>query len=487
VSAILDRVGRWARTFAINTLNTAVYILSLGNVTLHEGRFSWLTRRWSNWNRTFAGRPARYVRPTAEDEICKAVGSAERVRVVGGGHTFNASPLTEHTLISLDRYNKVLAVDRDRKVVRAQAGIRLRDLMPRLEAHGLDLPLLGSTNAQSLAGLVATDLHGTGRDHGFLSEQVLSLRVVNAHGEAQTFRRGEPVFHAVLGGLGCCGVVTEIELQCVEAYNLAKSIQIVRRDWAEENIERLLEEHRHLSFYYLGGVDAENIRMNIWDRTPRPPNASYPWRDMYLELVDMFFTGYVIGMARTMKAADLTARLGLAFFKLTMDGHKTIYPSSIGFRRKLYYRHDELEYGVPFERYRECLAEIRAMLRRKKFVTIIEVRFAPDRSQGLLGPGVGRRTCFIELAPGLSRDPAEIYREGEAILRRYGGQLHLGKATGATLEDLREMFGERLAQFEKVRREQDAAGKFENPFTRTLFGPATAPAEATAVRPPEGV
>jgi FAD/FMN-containing dehydrogenase len=482
VSGILDRAGRWARTWAINTLNTAVYTLSLGTVTLHEGRYSWLTRRWSNWSRTFAGRPARYVRPTSEEEICKAVGTAERVRVVGGGHTFNASPLTEHTLVSLDRYNKVLAVDREQKVVRAQAGIRLRDLMPQLEAHGLDLPVLGSTNAQSLAGLVATDLHGTGRDHGFLSEQILALRVVNARGEAHTLRRGEPAFHAVLGGLGCCGVVTEVELQCVAAYNLAKSIQIVRRDWAEENIEQLLREHDHLSFYYLGGVDAENVRMNVWDQTAKAPQRSYPWRDMYLELVDMFFTGYVIGLARTMKAADVTARLGLAFFKLTMDGHKTVYPSSVGFRRKLYYRHDEMEYGVPFERYRECLAEIRAMLRRRKYVSIIEVRFTPDRSQGLLGPGVGRRTCFIELAPGSSRDSTEIFREGEQIFRRYGGRLHLGKATWATAEALREMFGERFVQFQQVHCEQDAAGKFDNDFTRRLLqgggAPETAPVRA---------
>jgi FAD/FMN-containing dehydrogenase len=474
VSGILDRVGRWARTWALNTLNTAAYTLSLGEVTLHEGKFCRLTRRWSNWNRTFAGRPVRYVRPTSEEEIGKAVAAAERVRVVGGGHTFNASPLTEHTLISLDRYNKVLAVDRDRKVVRVQAGIRLRDLMPRLEAHGLDLPVLGSTNAQSLAGLVATDLHGTGRDHGFLSEQILSLRVVNARGEAHTFCPGEPAFHAVLGGLGCCGVVTEVELQCVDAYNLAKSIRIVRRDWAEANIDRLLAEHDHLSFYYLGGVDAENVRMNVWDQTPQAPQRSYPWRDMYLELVDMLFTGYVIGLARSMKAAAATAWLGLAFFKLTMDGHQTVYPSSVGFRRKLFYRHDEMEYGVPFEVYRECLAELRAMLRRKKFVSIIEVRFTPDRSRGLLGPGVGRRTCFIELAPGLSRDPTEIFQEGERIFRRHGGQLHLGKATWVTPQDLREMFADRFAQFQEVRREQDPAGKFDNAFALALFGPSRA-------------
>src|SRR5690349_21508335 len=106
MSGFMDRVGRRARTWALDTLNTAAYALSLGNVTLHEGRYSRLWRRWSNWNRTFSDGPARYVLPLSEEEVCKAVAAANRARVVGGGHTFNASPLTVDTLISLDRYNK---------------------------------------------------------------------------------------------------------------------------------------------------------------------------------------------------------------------------------------------------------------------------------------------------------------------------------------------------------------------------------------------
>ena len=93
---------------------------------------------------------------------------------------------------------------------------------------------------------------------------------------------------------------------------------------------------------------------------------------------------------------------------------------------------------------------------------------------------MGRRTCFIELAPGLSRDPREIFEEGEQIFRRHGGQLHLGKATRATAEALQEMFGDRLVQFQRTRREQDAAGKFDNEFTRRLLGCVAAPEKESA-------
>jgi len=482
MSGPLDRISRLGRTWAINTVNSAVYALSLGRTTWHEGRYSAARGRWDNWNRTFSCRPTKYVQPTTEEEIRAIVRDNPRVRVVGAGHTFNGAPLTDDVLLSMDRYNRVLEVDRAGRRARVQAGIRLRDLMPQLEQQGLDMRLLGSTNAQSMGGLVASDLHGTGRDNGFLSEQVLEVRVVNARGEAETYPRGHPHFRAVFGGLGCCGVVTELTLDCVEAYNLERSIRIVRRDWAEENIDQLLAEHQHLSFYYLGGIDAENVRINVWDRTDRPARRSNRWHDLSGELIDMLFGGYLVGLGPTVKAAKFSSRIAELFFKATMDNRKTVYASSTGFRRRLYYHHDELEYGIPRASFRPCLQELLDMLARRRHVCVVEVRFAPNKSEGLLGPGVGRETCFIELAPSLSRDPAEIFEEAETIFWRYRGQFHPGKVTRATPEKMREMFGDRFELFQEVRRRQDPDGKFENAFVRRLFGPVSA--APVAVGPP---
>jgi FAD/FMN-containing dehydrogenase len=469
----LERLRRKLRAFSFNTRNTLVYLLSGGSTTLHEGRYSRRRGVWRNWSGVVSVQPQRYEVPETEAELCRIVRESTKLRAVGGGHTFNDSTRTEQTLLSLDKYNRVLEVDAAQRRVRVQAGIRLRELNKVLGAHGLALPVLGSTDAQSLAGLIATDLHGTGREHGFLSEQVLSLRIVNAQGVAETFHPGSDVFHAAIGAIGTCGVVTEVELRCVPAFHLEKSIWIIKRGEVERGLERMLRMHDHVSFYYLSGLDVEHVRMNVWDHvdTDKPLSKLQRLRKMVGELSDMIFSGYLLDISRPIKRNGFLARLGLRFNKLTMHGRRSVYPASTGFGRKLFFWHDEIEYGVPFEHHRKCLKEVHALLKRRGLFALVEVRFTPDKSQALIGPGVGRRTCFIELAPSLAYDEATIaslFHEAEDIFLAYGGQPHLGKATRAVNGE--RMFGERFVRFQQARLRQDPEGKFTNAFTDRVLG-----------------
>ncbi|HWO07830.1 MAG TPA: FAD-binding protein, partial [Polyangiaceae bacterium] len=180
--AWFDRMGRHAAT-ALSDTRHGLLMLVAGKPE-HEGRFDGC--RWRNWSGSEQIEPRRFVVPENEPAIIEAVRSARRLRVVGGGHSFNGSPLCADTMLSLDACRRVLALDRQRRVIHVEAGLRLRDLSRVLAANGLALPVLGSTDAQSIGGLVATDLHGTGREHGFLSQQILGLRLVSAAGHART-------------------------------------------------------------------------------------------------------------------------------------------------------------------------------------------------------------------------------------------------------------------------------------------------------------
>jgi FAD/FMN-containing dehydrogenase len=431
----------------------------------HEG--SYRRGEWSDWTNSYRIAPASYLCPRSEDELCGAIASARKLRVVGGGHSFNDAPLCADRMISLDDYDHILELDVPNKRARVQAGIRLRDLNRALWAAGLGLPVLGSTDAQSVAGLLATDLHGTGRDHGFLSEQVLALRIIAANGEAQTVRPGDPLFHAAIGAIGTCGVVAEVELQLVDAFHLQKTTQMVDRVRTEAHIDELLAANEHVSFYYIGGAkQGEAVRMHRWNRTDAPLTPKWERIETRVELTDHAISAYFPKLARSVADRDEDAWLS----DLLAPDRSLVMPGSRGFGRRLFYRHDEIEFGVPYERYQDCLTEILDLLAGEKFFSIVEVRFTPDRSQALLGPGVGRRTAYLELATPLSLDHERMFARAEQVLRAYGGQPHLGKKTNACAQDMLEIYGERFVEFQAIRARQDPEGKFLNPFTARVLG-----------------
>jgi FAD/FMN-containing dehydrogenase len=452
-------------------IETNVFDLCQGGLALvtgspdHEGRF--VEGVWCNWTANYQVEPKSIAFPHTEQELAETIANAEQLRVVGGGHSFNDSPLSPDTMISLDGYDAVLAIDREAKIARVQAGIRLRDLNKALWEQGLGLPVLGSTDAQSLGGLVASDLHGTGRDHGFLSEQVLSLRVLAHDGSAKLVRAGDPLFHAVFGALGTCGVVAELELQLVDAFNLVKTTLMVDRAATETAIEDHLADNDHLSLYYVGGGDdGESVRMHCWNHTSEPITDNWQKLKARAELSDFAISAYFPGVAQLIADIDEHAPVSDA---LAPD-HRLVMPGSQGFGRKLFYRHDEIEFGVPFDSWRACVGEIMQLLHRREFFSVVEVRFTPDKSQALLGPGVGRRTVYIELATPLSQLTTEVYAAAEDIFRAHGGQPHLGKKTNISAQQMLETYGDRFVRFQAVRAEQDPNGKFLNPFTARVFG-----------------
>ena len=139
------------------------------------------TRNWAGNQRCV---PTQVHEPQFTDQVAAVVRSAaeagERVKVIGGAHSFTDTAMTDGHLLSLDAMNRVLAVEgRD---VTVQAGIRLRDLNDALFARGLALPNLGDINVQSIAGATSTATHGTGVDFPNLAANIVGLELVTGDG-----------------------------------------------------------------------------------------------------------------------------------------------------------------------------------------------------------------------------------------------------------------------------------------------------------------
>lgn len=112
------------------------------------------------------------------------------------------------------RADRMLAFDPGTSVLRAEAGLSLRELNRIFLPRGFASPVSPGTQYVTLGGMVASDVHG-GNHHvaGTFGEHVRSLRMRVADGRVlEVSERSEPeLFRATLGGMGLTGHILEVE------------------------------------------------------------------------------------------------------------------------------------------------------------------------------------------------------------------------------------------------------------------------------------
>lgn len=189
-----------------------------------------------NWARNVRFTPRHRVEPRSVENLIQVVRGATKLRAVGAGHSWSPAIVTDDTLVSLDQMRGVIALDRAAMTVSVQGGMRLRDLNRHLDQHGLALANLGSIDSQSVAGVIATGTHGTGRDFGCISTQVARLALIDGTGREVTLSRGEPDFAGAVVALGALGIVHEVTFDVVPAFQLHDVTGTARFDDARSRV-----------------------------------------------------------------------------------------------------------------------------------------------------------------------------------------------------------------------------------------------------------
>ena len=180
------------------------------------------SERWTNFSGRVDFRPARIARPHSEAELIRAVREAAAdgrgLRVAGTGHSFTPLCATEGTLVSLDDWQGIEAIDHERRRATVRAGTKLHALGEPLLAAGLAMANLGDVDVQALAGAVSTGTHGTGPGLANVSSQVAGARLVLSSGELLELGEasaGERL-DAARVSLGLLGVFSTFTLQLVD-------------------------------------------------------------------------------------------------------------------------------------------------------------------------------------------------------------------------------------------------------------------------------
>jgi FAD-linked oxidoreductase len=434
--------------------------------------------RWTNWGGTYSCSPTRIESPATEDEIVNIVrASAERgehVKVVGTGHSFTDIGCTDGCLIKLDRYDKVLEVDREAATITAQAGITILQLSDALAHFGLAMENMGDVGYQTISGAISTATHGTGARFGNISSQVAALSLVLANGEVLRCSRNQDpeAFNAAQVSLGALGALSTVTLRCVPAYNI-RSVQEPRPvDELLEQFDERCGQSDHFEFFWFPHTDTAQAITNT--RTQEPPLENQRRAGIGAYVNDIVLENHVFGMIQ--RAGQLKREWipGLATITArTMSRKEVADRSDRIFANTRLVRFAEMEYAVPRGQLIAAVRDIRSMIERKGLLISfpVEVRaVAPDDIP--LSPAYGRDTGYIAVHVYHKFEYEPYFREVEAIMNGHEGRPHWGKLHFQTAATLRPRYP-LWDRFIAVRDRLDPNRVFGNAYLERVLGDTT--------------
>ena len=188
----------------------------------------------SNWAGNYVYRAGRIHQPETVEQIQELVARRQRVKALGTRHSFNDIADSAGDLISLEHFNKIIGLDRERQTVTVEAGVRYGQLARWLHKEGFALHNLASLPHISVAGACATATHGSGDRNGNLSTAVSSMELVTGNGDVVVLSHEQ--LEGTVVNLGGIGVVTKLTL------NISPTFQ-VQQDVYENLPFSKLEEH----------------------------------------------------------------------------------------------------------------------------------------------------------------------------------------------------------------------------------------------------
>jgi FAD/FMN-containing dehydrogenase len=393
------------------------------------------TDEFVNWSGGLRFKPRLFIGPQNEDALRICILEARErggaVRAAGSGHS--SSPLVRNSdvVVSLEHFRGLIEHDGMRHQALVGAGTPLHELGGLLHDAGLAMENLGDVDTQTIAGVVSTGTHGSGRKLQNISAKLIGARLVTGEGEICDWRFEDVPerVRALRVSLGSLGVLTALRLQLEPAYRLRRREYCAHVDDCLANLDAIADFHRNFDFYWYPRRDDVKIR------TLNPPE---------LPVMDMPFAQCV--------------------YEEEGYSHEIIART-----REL--KFEEIEYFTPADAGPACFRAVRRRIleRHRKHVgwrVLFRLVAADD---AWLSPVHGRDSVAISIHQNATLPYQTYFDDLEPVLRDHGGRPHWGKRHSLHGAELAALYPE-WKRFHTLRRELDPRGVLLSPDLALLFG-----------------
>lgn len=426
-----------------------------------------------NWAGNQVCVPDGVVQPSSVDEVASFVRRAHdggrRVKVIGAGHSFTGVAMTNGSMLSLDRLGRVLDVDPATGQVRVEAGIRLHRLNEELAGVGLAMPNLGDIDRQSIAGAMSTATHGTGLAFGNVATTVVAMQLVTGAGEVVRCSADErpDVWRTARVGIGALGIVTEVTLQCVPAFNLHAHEAIEPLADVLDDFTAFIASTDHVELYCMPGARRCQTKRNTRTDAPARPQPRLAYvRDKWIG--ENLGFGVVCRVGRRFpslapKVASLVT--AAAAERELVDRSDKVFCSP---RRVKFV---EMEYGIPIDAVPDAVRRVGDVARTLGFPPLFPIEVRASAGDDIaLSTAHGRTSGWIAVHQYRGAPYEAYFRAVEAIMDDYHGRPHWGKLHYQTATTLRRRYP-RWDDFAELRARLDPRGVFRNDELDRILGP----------------
>lgn len=381
---------------------------------------------------------------STEAEVQKWVAHAAQqglgVRTYGTGHSFTPIVETGGLLLNTEHMCGITHIDSAKHRVSALPKTTIGDFGEPLWEVGLALANQGDIDTQAIAGAVATATHGSGRKYTNFSATLVGARFVDGMGNVVLVsdEQNADVLPALQTSVGLLGMMTELTLRVVPAYNLHARYKTLPFSAVLDQMEHYINDYRHISFFWLptdasaklycldnGGADDCVVKLY----NEAPPD-SQPTNLPANERVDRSYR---------------------------------IYPMQYD------PNFHEVEYFLPLEHTRDILKEMRKLMLRWLPLSIypLEIRTV-GADEAWLSPNYQRDNLVVSISGEPGVDYWDYLRACDSLFAEFKGRPHWGKIHFMTADRLERLFP-RYNDFVSMRHRFDPKGTFLNDHTRKLF------------------
>jgi len=423
---------------------------------------------WINWAGNHSCTPSWRVSPSSEDELVTALKDARGVvRAVGAGHSFSAVVPTDDTLISTDLLSGLVRHDPDKMQATLLAGTRLHDMGPLLHSVGQAVPNMPDMDYPALGGAVANSVHATGHTFGSMSSYVTGMKLATVSGELLecSAQKNPEIFQAARTSIGALGIMSEITLQNLPAYNLTEVNRVEKLEDVFDEMESHRQTHRHFECF---PIPYSSLCITVATDIAKPGDKTIGEDDP--QAVNTLRTVFdsvswvpVIGEGLYDKI--LTTALGDTADVIRTGPAHEVFPHV----RMVRFR--EMEYTVPAEVGPACTREILNTIREKNLPLCFPFEYRYVKADDIwLSMFEGQDGCSISIHQFGDLDYKAVFAEIEPIFWKYDGRPHWGKIHTLDAKRLAQLYPRHWQDFQEVRRELDPQGKLMNAHLKTLFG-----------------